>query len=114
MLVRVGLVFFGVIGGLACLVAMELVLYLAGVGEGTPAYDPFSGFSASVPLLEPAERADGTRIHRVSHARLVNSPNVGGSPEREFLGEKPSNGFRAFVVGGSSRRGATSHGFCST
>ncbi len=105
MLARLGLVLVGVLAGLACLVALEFALFLVGAGEGAPAYDPFAGFSASVPLFERAERADGTPIYRVSPARLVNSANAGRSPEREFLAKKPDNGFRAFVVGGSSAAG---------
>ena len=57
MLARLGLVLSGVVAGVACLVALEFALYLVGVGGGAPAFDPFSGFSASVPLFE---RRDGS------------------------------------------------------
>lgn len=105
MLVRLGLVIVGLLAGLACLIGLELLLALVGAGEGAPAYDPFAGFSARVPLFEPATRDDGTPIYRVSSARLVNSPHARRPPEREFLAEKPAKGFRAFVVGGSSAAG---------
>lgn len=105
MLARLGLVLGGVLAGLVCLLVMEGVLWLVGAGGGPPAYDPFSGFSAAVPLFEGTERADGTPIYRVSPARLVNSPDADRGPEREFLARKPAHGFRAFVVGGSSAAG---------
>ena len=103
---RLGLVLFGVMAGAACLAAAELALRLVGAGEGAPGYDPFSGFSAAVPLFEPAAREDGTSIYRVSPARLDHS-RAGrvDSRGREFLAEKPSEGFRIFVVGGSSAAG---------
>lgn len=105
MLARLALVIAGVVGGLACLLALELALRLVGAGEEAPAYDPFAGFSASVPLFERAERPDGTPIHRVSPARLVEAADSAPTAEREFLAEKPERGFRAFVVGGSSAAG---------
>ena len=63
------------------------------------------GFSAAVPLFERAERADGTPVFRVSPARLLDTTRGEPMPEREFLAEKPSNGFRIFVVGESSAAG---------
>jgi len=84
---------------------MELLLRMVGAGEGPPAYDPMVGFSAAVPLFERAERADGTPVFRVSPARLMGEAGAEPMPEREFLAEKPSNGFRVFVVGESSAAG---------
>lgn len=102
---RLGLVVGGLVAGLACLVALELLLSLVGAGEGPPAYDPMAGFSASIPLFERTERADGTPVYRVSPARLAEGAQSSNGPEREFLAEKPANGFRVFVVGGSSAAG---------
>jgi lysophospholipase L1-like esterase len=98
---RLGLVVAGLLAGLACLVLLELLLYGVGAGEGPPAYDPMAGFSASIPLFERTERA----VFRVSPARLAEDVRSSGGPEREFLAEKPANGFRVFVVGGSSAAG---------
>lgn len=102
---RLGLIAGGLLAGVACLVALELLLRVVGAGEGPPAYDPMAGFSASVPLFERAERADGTPVFRMSRARLVDAERTPPGPEREFLAEKPANGFRVFVVGGSSAAG---------
>jgi tetratricopeptide (TPR) repeat protein len=101
---RLGLVAGGLAAGLACLGALELGLCAVGVGGGPPAYDPMVGFSAAVPLFEGAER-DGVPVFRVSPARLIDSPGAEPAPEREFLAEKPANGFRVFVVGESSAAG---------
>ncbi len=63
------------------------------------------GFSAAVALFERAERADGTPVFRVSPVRLLDETGAEPMPEREFLAEKPANGFRVFVVGESSAAG---------
>jgi lysophospholipase L1-like esterase len=102
---RLGLVAGGLAAGVALLVALELVLRVAGAGEGPPAYDPMVGFSAAVPLFVPAQRADGARVLRVSPARVQGESAADPAPEREFLAEKPANGFRVFVVGESSAAG---------
>ena len=102
---RLGLVVGGLAAGVACLVALELGLRVVGAGEGSPAYDPMVGFSAAIPLFERAERADGAPVFRVSPARLHDAPGAAPAPEREFLAEKPANGFRVFVVGESSAAG---------
>jgi lysophospholipase L1-like esterase len=102
---RLVLVVGGLLAGVVCLASLELALYLVGAGEDPPAYDPMAGFSASVPLFERGERADGTAVFQVSRARRrVGAPTT-SEPEREFLAEKPANGFRVFVVGGSSAAG---------
>jgi lysophospholipase L1-like esterase len=102
---RLGFVTYWLAAGVACLAALELLLRVLGAGEGPPAYDPMVGFSAAVPLFEPAERADGIPIFRVSPARLLNETGAEPMREREFRAEKPSNGFRVFVVGESSAAG---------
>jgi lysophospholipase L1-like esterase len=103
---RLGLVLFGLVAGVALLAALELSLWAVGAGEGPPAYDPFQGFSAAVPLFERGRRPDGAEIFAVSRARLADSASRGvRQPEREFLAEKPARGFRVFVVGESSAAG---------
>ena len=103
---RLALVAFGIAAGLLSLAALELVLRAVGAGKGPPGYDPFSGFSAAVPLFERAERPDGTPVWRLSPARLHGPAAQGETPpEREFLVEKPAAGFRVFVVGGSAAAG---------
>ena len=102
---RLGLVAGGLVAGVACLGAIELLLHIVGAGEGPPAYDPMVGFSAAVPLFERAERADATPVFRVSSARLLGETGAEPMPEREFRAEKPANGFRVFVVGESSAAG---------
>ena len=106
MLARLGLVLFGGLSGVALLAALELGLWAVGAGEGPPAYDPFHGFSAAVPLFERGRRADGVEIYAVSRARLADTASsAGAQPEREFLAEKPPGGFRVFVIGESSAAG---------
>jgi lysophospholipase L1-like esterase len=97
-LARLGLAVLGVLVGVATLALLELALRLTGIGAGAPRYDPFAGFSRTVPMFEPGERPDGTRIFRTAAARNVLVP-------QEFLAEKPLGGFRAFVVGESSAAG---------
>ena len=102
---RLALVAGGLLAGVACLAALELLLRILGAGEGPPAYDPMVGFSAAIPLFEPARREDGAAVLRVSPARLLSESGAERMPEREFLVEKPANGFRVFVVGESSAAG---------
>ena len=92
------LVALGLAVGVATVVALELVLRLTGIGAGETRYDPFAGFSRSVPMFEPATRDDGTKVFRTAKARRVRWP-------QEFLAVKPANGFRVFVVGESSAAG---------
>jgi len=108
-LARIGLIGFGVGLGVASLVVVEVVLRVAGVGDEAGRYDPFAGFSRTVPMFEPATRADGTAVLRTARARKVRTP-------QEFLAAKPANGFRVFVVGESSAAGVpytSAHAFAA-
>jgi hypothetical protein len=100
---RLGLVAGGLAAGVACLGAMELLLRILGAGEGPPAYDPMVGVSASVPLFEPARRADGTPVLRVSPVRLIDQSVAEPMPDREFLAAR--EWLSRFVVGESSAAG---------
>ena len=60
------LVALGLAVGVATVVALELVLRLTGIGAGETRYDPFAGFSRSVPMFEPATRDDGTKVPRTA------------------------------------------------
>lgn len=95
---RAGMVALGLALGVLSLVAVEIVLRVAGVGDDAGRYDPFAGFSRTVPMFEPATRPDGTAVLRTARARKVRTP-------QEFLAAKPANGFRVFVVGESSAAG---------
>jgi hypothetical protein len=86
-----------VVLGLGVLVALEGLLWSLDLGEER-VYDPFSGFSNLVPMFELETRDDGTAVYRTASARRA-------VDRQEFLAEKPPNGFRAFVVGGSSAAG---------
>lgn len=97
-LTRVALIAVGLAIGVVTLGLVEVALRVAGIGEGGPRYDPFAGFSSTVPVFEKAVRADGTRVFRTAAKRQVPVP-------QEFLAEKPAGGFRAFVVGESSAAG---------
>ncbi len=104
-LARLALVAAGLLAGVACLAGLELLLRIVGAGAGAPAYDPKVGYSAALPLFERAERPDGTAVLRVTPARLLNESGAEPVPQREFLAEKPANGFRVFVGGESSAAG---------
>jgi lysophospholipase L1-like esterase len=97
-LARAGMIGLGIALGVLALVAVELVLRAAEVGDDAGRYDPFAGFSRTVPMFEPATRRDGTAVLRTARARKVRTP-------QEFLAAKPANGFRVFVVGESSAAG---------
>lgn len=94
---KLALVALGLAVGVATIAALEVVLRMTGVG-GETRYDPFAGFSRTVPMFEPATRDDGTPVFRTAKARRVRWP-------QEFLAVKPANGFRVFVVGESSAAG---------
>jgi lysophospholipase L1-like esterase len=100
---RLALVLFGALGGVALLALLELGLWATGRGEGPPAYDPFQGFSAAIPLFERGRLDTGAEIYAVSRARLGESK--GREFAREFRALKPPGGFRVFVVGESSAAG---------
>lgn len=103
--------------GFLLLGALEAALRVAGVGDELPRSDPFSGFSSEVPMFEPARRSDGTEIFRLSPLRVPNARwQYEAEPQREFLAHKPEDGFRIFVVGGSSAAGVpypTNYAFSS-
>ncbi len=103
---RLGFALAALLLGIALVVATEMLLKLLDVGAGAQQRDPFAGFSSTVPAFEPAQREDGTRILRLSTAR-VNPRSLHGQaePQREFLAEKPDDAFRVFVLGGSSAAG---------
>jgi len=105
-LARLALALFGLVAGVALLAGIELALWVVGAGEGPPAYDPFHGFSAAVPLFARGQGADGAAVYTVSPARLADTAARGEpEPERTFLAQKPPGGFRVFVVGESSAAG---------
>lgn len=96
----------GLLFGVAIVAGFELGLRVLGVAEGAPRHDPFAGFSSAVAAFEPVARADGTRIFQVAPGRRANQRlRRLGEPQREFLAEKPADGFRVFVVGSSSAEG---------
>lgn len=98
LLARAGLVVAGFAAVLLMLGAIEVSLRLLGVGAERR-HDPFAGFSNIVRMFDLEQRPDGTAVYRTSPARQTR----GG--EQVFLADKPANGFRAFVVGGSSAVG---------
>ncbi|MEW6273119.1 MAG: SGNH/GDSL hydrolase family protein [Thermodesulfobacteriota bacterium] len=95
---RLGLVALGLLAGLLTVVALEMALRLLGIGGGVPRYDPFAGFSRTVPMFEPVTLADGTPGFRTAAARRLKVP-------QEFPASKPPGSFRVFVVGESSAAG---------
>ncbi len=88
------LLFAGVAVTLVFLAA-EFFLWIAGVPTVIEREDPFRGFSRLVPVFE----RDGDRFHtrREEGYRTFN--------EQSFLAEKPADGLRLFVIGGSSAYG---------
>jgi len=94
---KLGLVGLGLAFGIAAVVLLEILLRLTGIGSDRR-YDPFAGFSRTVPMFERATRDDGTPVFRTAAARRVRYP-------QEFLAAKPANAFRVFVVGESSAAG---------
>jgi lysophospholipase L1-like esterase len=57
-------------------------------------------------MFEPATRADGTPIYRVSEARLMSAQNrFNDDPHRAFEATKQADTFRIFVIGDSSAAG---------
>jgi hypothetical protein len=96
----------GLMVALLSLGAFEGLLRVSGAFEDVPAHDPFSGFSETIPTFVSDIDADGRPIYRVSTARSRNGrSDLGESPHRRFLAEKPRDAFRVFVVGGSSAAG---------
>jgi tetratricopeptide (TPR) repeat protein len=82
------LLFFGIV---------ELVLWAAGVKTLVSERDPFEGFSEQVRVFE----RDGARdVYATPQRAVLHSFNY-----QEFRSRKPPNGFRVFVLGGSSAYG---------
>jgi len=88
--------------GLLPLVAAELLCRAAGWGDYRDRPDPFAGFSRLAPTFTRRVDADGV-------ARMVASTEPEAATRR-FLADKPSNGFRVFVFGGSTEAG-TPYGY---
>ena len=77
--------------------AVEAALWIAGVEPLTTRRDPFRGFSERVPVFELDEQA---RLWRTPPRATAHSFHYG-----QFLAAKPANGYRLFVLGGSSAQG---------
>jgi lysophospholipase L1-like esterase len=108
MWIRLALAIGGTATGSGLLLLAELALRIGDVPCGLER-DPFAGFSNVVPMFEPGERPDGTKVFRTT------APHRDAG-EQQFLLDKPAGGFRAFVVGESSAAGvpyARSEGFSS-
>src|SRR5688500_18070907 len=82
------LIFFG---------ALEAILWVAGVPTLLSERDPFAGFSRQVRAFE-LDRDRG--LYHTSPRAVLHSFNY-----QEFAATKPPNGFRFFVMGGSSAYG---------
>jgi len=76
---------------------IELVLWAAGVTTLLSERDPFQGFSDQVRVFE-LDRARG--VYFTSRRSVLHSFNF-----QQFKAQKPRNGFRIFVLGGSSAYG---------
>lgn len=76
---------------------VELGLWAFGVDTLLAEMDPFHGFSERVRVFEP-DRSDG--LYRTRRAAVLHSFNP-----QWFRMEKPTDGFRVFVLGGSSAYG---------
>jgi len=87
--------------GVALLVGIELLLRVAGVADPRDRPDPFGGFSPFSPTFALETDAAGRRIYVAKESQ---------TPTRRFLAEKPDNGFRVFVFGGSTEAG-TPYGY---
>ena len=82
------LLFFGIV---------EALLFVAGVQPLLTERDPFRGFSDAVGVFElDAER----NVFRTPQRAIAHSFNY-----QEFAAQKSDNGFRFFVLGGSSALG---------
>lgn len=87
--------------GLVPLLGFELCCRVVGAGDFRDRPDPFAGFSHLQPAFRLFAGSDGvaTFVAEGQQART-----------RRFLAEKPENGFRAFVFGGSTEAG-TPYGY---
>ncbi len=79
--------------------SLEVILAAAGVRPVLLTEDPLVGFAENVPLFVETTRADGSIILKTApnRLRLFN--------HQEFPGEKGSNSYRIFCMGGSTTHG---------
>lgn len=76
---------------------LELILWIAGVPTLLSQRDPFQGFSEQVRVYQ-IDKDRG--VYKTPRRAILHSFNY-----QEFKAEKPDNGFRLFVLGGSSAYG---------
>ncbi len=88
--------------GFLPLLAAELLCRATGWGDYRDRPDPFAGFSRLAPMFTRTIEADGVGRFVASEDRKPAT--------RHFLADKPENGFRVFVFGGSSEAG-TPYGY---
>lgn len=90
---------FSALACLLCLVALELLLGLAGVRPIRFETDPYVGFSSRIPLfVKDATSADaGVVITAPNKRRIFNT--------QRFSAQKPPGTFRIFCMGGSTTYG---------
>lgn len=88
--------------GLLLLLAAELLCRATGWGNYRDRPDAFAGFSRLTPTFARAIEADG-----VARFAATEDPEPA---TRRFLTDKPDNGFRVFVLGGSTEAG-TPYGY---
>lgn len=103
---RLAALAFGVLLAALLLGVVEVGLRVAGLGDDEPVQDPFAGFSEVIPTFVRDVDEQGVAIYRVASTRLGRRTREAlASPHRRFLAKKPADGFRVFVVGGSSAAG---------
>jgi len=114
MLSKVAAALGGLLFGIAIVAALELLLRVLGIAEDAPRHDPFSGFSSAVRTFELETPPGEDPIYRLSPARSrAQRDSNRREPEYEFAA---ANGFRVFVIGGSSSQGVPyppGHSFAS-
>ena len=77
--------------------ATEFVLWVAGVESLLARRDPFQGFSGTLGVFELDEEGE---VYRTPPRAVTHSFNY-----QQFAATKPDDGFRIFVLGGSSAQG---------
>ena len=87
---------FGTVLSVVLLTGAEVLMRVFDLGPA-PQRDALAGFADGVPMFEPFEPAVGPAVYRAENSRP--------GDRREFLQQKPGNGLRVFVVGGSSAAG---------
>lgn len=91
------MLFGSVLMSVLLILALEGVLRLVGLGTPDAAHASRLKYQQIyLPILEPGERADGTPVVATADSRL---------PYQSILAEKPTNGLRVFVFGGSATAG---------